>query len=146
MSKCRPNFYQTSTPPVSTFGRSLLDICMNHIVSVIRCRPHCDTKLRPNVDTHIVQHILFDSHIKYVHPNKYVILSTTLQQQYVVSVLTNQYVCLYRLVYQSDQFIQAIGYDVQQPFKQIVFVVGYNNMFVWIRQYMCLDKIVYLEF
>ena len=48
-----PNFDQTSTPPVSKFGRRLLDIWMKHIVKSrfsIKCRPNFDTKLRPNFD------------------------------------------------------------------------------------------------
>ena len=50
-SKLRPNFDQTSTPPVPKFGRSLFDMRMNHFVKLIKCRPSCDTKLRPNFDT-----------------------------------------------------------------------------------------------
>ena len=50
LTKRRPDFDQTSTPPVSKFGRSLLDISMTYILNVIKCLPNCDTKLRPNFD------------------------------------------------------------------------------------------------
>ena len=47
--QCR-NFYQTSTPPVSKFGRWLLGIAMTYIINLIKCLPNCDTKLQPNFD------------------------------------------------------------------------------------------------
>ena len=49
-SKFGRNSDQTSTPPVSKFGRSLLGISMNYIVNLIKCLPNCDTKLRPHFD------------------------------------------------------------------------------------------------
>ena len=47
--KCR-NFDQTSAPPMSKFGRSVLDLSMKYIVNLITCLSNCDTKLRPNFD------------------------------------------------------------------------------------------------
>ena len=48
------NFDQTSTPPVSKFGRSVLDIFMEHIVKS-RCRSNVDQTSTPNFDTPSVE-------------------------------------------------------------------------------------------
>ena len=86
-NKLRPNFDQTSTPPVSKFGRSLLGMSMKYIVTLIKMstklRHQTSTKLRPNFDQTSTPHrsksAMLSNHISYCFQNISYCL-TTLQQ------------------------------------------------------------------